>query len=128
MNRHKNLLLDTHTLLWVLNDAPQLSKAKPYIEQANNIYVSMASWWEISIKASLNKLPIDPQMIFIEAQQAGIKMLPIQIAHCQKLLSLATIHRDPFDRMLIAQSITESLPLLTHDETLASYTKLVTLF
>lgn len=43
MNRHKNLLLDTHTLLWVLNDAPQLSKAKPYIEQANNIYVSMAS-------------------------------------------------------------------------------------
>ena len=128
MNSYDNLLLDTHTLLWVLGDAPQLHKAKPYIEQAKNIYVSMASWWEISIKASLGKLPIDPQKTFLEAQQAGMKMLPIQIEHCQKLLDLPLVHRDPFDRMLIAQAITESIPILSHDETLSRYTKLVVLF
>lgn len=128
MNKYSSLLLDTHALLWVLNDAPQLSKAKPYIENTKNVYVSMASWWEISIKASLSKLPIDPQKTFLEAEQAGIKILPLQITHCQKLLDLPPIHRDPFDRMLIAQSITESLPLLTHDATLASYPELVILF
>ena len=123
-----SLLLDTHTLIWVLDDAPQLHKAKPYIAQAKHIYVSMASWWEVSIKASSGKLAIDPLQAFLAAQQAGILTLPIHITHCQTLLTLPSIHRDPFDRMLIAQSITESLPLLTHDATLASYTELVTLF
>ena len=124
----RDILLDTHTLLWVLQGSPQLQHAKPHIAHARAVYASMASWWEISIKATLGKLDVDPEKTWREAKLVGIHILPIEVVHCQKLLSLPMIHRDPFDRMLVAQALSEDLPLLTHDATVAQYSDKIILF
>ena len=124
----RDILLDTHTLIWVLQGSDQLQHAKLHIAKARTVYASMVSWWEISIKATLGKLDVDPEQSWREAKLAGIHILPIEIAHCQMLLTLPMIHRDPFDRMLVAQSLSEDLPLLTHDITVAQYSDKIILF
>ena len=124
----KAFLLDTHTFLWMASDDSQLKAAEKHLMTADRLYLSMASWWEIAIKINIGKSSYDYAELLTIAKRINLGFLAITPQHGQTLLTLPLIHRDPFDRMLIAQSITESLPLLTHDETLASYTELVTLF
>lgn len=119
------LLLDTHVLLWTLADDPHLSKAaRKRIESATEIYVSSASYWEIAIKAGLGKLPVSLVEIRAAAQHSGFNELPVNGEHAETLLTLPDHHKDPFDRMLVAQAICEPMRLLTSDAQVARYTEL----
>jgi PIN domain nuclease of toxin-antitoxin system len=115
-----NLLLDTHTLIWFLEGDSHLgSTAKRYIENANNInFVSMATFWEIAIKISLNKLelqmPLPPLKSLI--WENGMEILPITIEHTLLVSQLPFYHKDPFDRLLVAQTMSENMVLLRRDE------------
>lgn len=122
------VLLDTHVLLWTLADDHRLSKeARKIIEAATEIYVSTASYWEVAIKSGLGKLPVSLIEIRLAAQRSGFNELPISGEHTEALLTLADHHRDPFDRMLVAQAISEPMRLLTADAHVARYTELATL-
>lgn len=120
------VLLDTHVALWILRDAPELSaSARRSLTEAEAVYVSSVSLWEVVIKAALGKLDVDLDRLQAQWLAAGIRALPLSWAHTLALRALPPLHRDPFDRMLIAQAVSEPLHLLTHDAALASYTPLV---
>lgn len=117
-----NLLLDTHVLLWWLDDNPTLSaEARAAIsEPANIVFLSSAVIWEIRIKQSLGKLKVPKNFReVLEAQP--FKMLDITSEHAHKIISLADYHRDLFDRMLIAQTMVERFTLITRDENIMKY-------
>jgi PIN domain nuclease of toxin-antitoxin system len=121
------LLLDTHLVLWAMQDSKQLSPtARKHIRAAEANYVSAASLWEIAIKAALGKLSIDSDMLEEQLDVAGFQPLPITWRHTAQVRKLPMHHRDPFDRMLVAQAVSEPLRLLTHDEGLRAYSDLVT--
>lgn len=120
------LLLDTHTLLWFLTDDSNLSaRARGAIEDSANVArVSAASLWEIAIKFALVKLKLPAPYADIFPRQLetnGFGLLPITSAHCATLLTLPFHHRDPFDRLLLAQAKTEGMTLVTDDGQFASY-------
>lgn len=120
------LLLDTHTLLWWVFDDPRLSRvAHEAIRNPDaKCLVSHASAWELAIKASLGRLELTESVAtFVEAEVAlnGFVLLPVQLAHIAAVESLAFHHRDPFDRMLVAQALTEGVPLVSADEVLDNY-------
>jgi PIN domain nuclease of toxin-antitoxin system len=120
------LLLDTLTLLWLLEDNPRLSpSARSLIVSASEVYVSSATIWEISIKARLGKIRTDPEEVLVLMERAGLRELPVNGRHAVAIRSLPLVHRDPFDRMLVAQAMCESMRLLTADPQLAAYSKLV---
>lgn len=122
------LLLDTHVVLWAMQDSRSLSvTARSHLRKAEAVFVSAASLWEISIKADLGKLDVNVAHLEEMLAEAGFQQLPVSWSHALKLRSLPPLHRDPFDRMLVAQALCEPLRLLTHDETLTRYTDLVTL-
>lgn len=122
------LLLDTHLVLWAMQDATQLSaKARAQLQRADEVFVSAASLWEIAIKASLGKLEVDHGLLTDKLAEANFQELAITWEHSRKLRELPPLHRDPFDRMLIAQAMCEPLQLLTHDVALLEYSDLVTL-
>ena len=122
------LLLDTHLVLWSMQDDSNLSNSARYwLEQAEKVYVSSATLWEIAIKVALGKLQVDCAKLENRLVEAGFLPLPITWTHAGQVRQLPHFHRDPFDRMLIAQAISEPLRLLTHDITLAQYSELVTL-
>lgn len=121
-------LLDTHIALWWITYNSRLSaRAQRLIEDdENDVYLSVASIWEIGIKnARPNGLPDDILMSGEEAlaefQQAGLEILPIRPRHAAIAGDLPPHHGDPFDRMLVAQALSESLTLMTHDGALAKY-------
>jgi len=116
------LLLDTHTLLWWLDDNPTLSsKARKAISSEKNIiYVSSVSAWEIAIKKSLGKLEAPDNLLEVCAVNDFIE-LPITIKHALAVSELPKHHEDPFDRLLIAQSIIEQLTLVTRDGRIVEY-------
>ncbi len=119
-------LLDTHALLWWLFDEPKLSRnAREIIADPSNvILISSASAWEISTKHRLGKLPsakVLVQDIPSWVERAGFTELPVRIAHAQHAGSWPQIHRDPFDRMLAAQSALEDLPLVGCDPAFESF-------
>jgi PIN domain nuclease of toxin-antitoxin system len=121
-----NLLLDTHALLWFFWDDPQLSAtAKALIEDpANRKLVSRASCWEIAIKVSIGKLNLgEPSGTFLPREVARnlFEILPITLDHATAVESLPLHHRDPFDRLLIAQAMREGIPLVTADPVFDSY-------
>lgn len=121
-----NLLLDTHALLFFVNDDQLLSDtAKNAIEDnANEIYVSIVSAWEITIKSSLTKLQIPkPVEIFIpeQLQLNDFHLLPIKISHLGVVANFPFHHRDPFDRLLAAQSISENFSIISIDRKLDAY-------
>lgn len=121
------LLLDTHVLLWMMRDASELSaSARLMIENADRVFVSSVSIWEVAIKAAAGKLPLEPARLERQALAAGFEPLPITWTHALALHGLPNLHRDPFDRMLVAQAISEPLHLLTHDAALMAYSNLVT--
>lgn len=124
------VLLDTHIFLWSIKDDRRLSKeARLKILNATEVYVSSASIWEACIKIKLNKLDLDVDISnFVAAiAQSGFCELPITATHAAAILGLPDIHRDPFDRILIAQAISEPLTFLTMDSQLKEYSDLVCL-
>ncbi len=116
-----NILLDTHILLWFLTDDERLSnkQAKEIENQANKLFFSMASLWEIAIKTNLLKLEIPKPIDILVPKE--IEILDIRISHIISYQSLPFHHRDPFDRMLIAQSIYEDFHLMTDDSKFKEY-------
>jgi PIN domain nuclease of toxin-antitoxin system len=122
------LLIDTHLYLWWLQDSPKLSeKARQQIQDATEVYVSSASIWEATIKASIGKLSVDIDQLVAEISKSGFQELPITAAHAATVARLPEIHKDPFDRILIAQAMSEPLRFLTADGLLKSYSELVEL-
>ena len=120
------LLLDTHIFLWCIKDDIKLPKVtRSKISHGSEVYVSSASIWECAIKIKLKKLDGDIDKIVDAIADSGFLELPITAAHATFVSKLPDIHRDPFDRMLIAQAISEPLTFLTADEILSNYSKLV---
>lgn len=120
------LLIDTHIYLWWLQDNPKLSeKARQQIQDAAEVCVSSASIWEATIKASIGKLSVDIDQLVAEISKSGFQELPITAAHAATVARLPDIHKDPFDRMLIAQAMSEPFRFLTADVLLKSYSELV---
>lgn len=119
-------LLDTHTFLWFINDDPLLSPiAKRLIESPENaVYLSIASVWEMAIKVSLGKLEVpSPFTDFIDAQvqENSISILAIKTSHAGIVTNLPFHHRDPFDRLIIAQARSEGYTLISRDEIFDRY-------
>lgn len=116
-------LLDTHAFLWAVNGDPRLSPSVAALirHPDNASYVSVGSIWEIVIKVGIGKMPVlskDPDVL---ADEAGLRMLDIGIAHAKQVANLPHHHRDPFDRMLIAQAQVEGLILITDDWKIERY-------
>lgn len=120
-------LLDTHILLWWLTDDRRLSsKAKELIANPNNcVYVSAASMWEIAIKRALGRITIEFHDLEEAIKRNGFEQLAISFRHAAGISALPNYHRDPFDRMLIAQCIAEDARLLTNDSVMRSYGRMV---
>ena len=119
------LLLDTHLLLWAVGDSKRLPvEARALLEDpGNDVYFSAASIWEIAIKSSLRRkdFSVDMDVLRAALPQMGLTEQPVSAAHAAGVARLAAVHGDPFDRMLVAQSIAEPLTLLTNDAMLARY-------
>lgn len=117
------ILLDTHILLWALTVDRKLSAeaAKLLKDPNNEVLVSAASLWEISIKYALGRLSLSPLEITEAIRMTGFCPLPITFEHCTRLSALPPVHSDPFDRMLVAQSLSEPAMLVTHDRLLRDY-------
>ena len=116
------LLLDTHTFLWWMAASRAISTTArgAIADPANDVLISIASVWELTIKVTAGKLnfPADPEAII---RGEGFNILPISFAHLRQHHSLPFLHKDPFDRMLVAQAIVEATPLVTRDRQLAQY-------
>jgi PIN domain nuclease of toxin-antitoxin system len=116
-----NLLLDSHCLLWWLGGLPISDRADEAIaDLANDVYVSAASIWEIEIKSALGKLTIDGDLL-AEVETAGLALMPITASHGLAAARLPMHHRDPFDRMLIAQAQLEGCSIVSRDSQFADY-------
>lgn len=119
-------LLDTHTLLWFLQDDPQLPEkvGNEITNIENSCYVSIASLWEIAIKINLGKLTIKFPFVKFASYLADndIEVLQIGFDHLIQVATLDLHHRDPFDRIIIAQGLVENLTIITKDEHFPSYT------
>jgi len=121
-------LLDTHTFLWLINQlySSKLSETVNhlFLTQENQFYLSIASVWEIAIKVNLGKLdivqPIGP-FILEQLQENAIELLDIRFQHAIKVAELPFHHRDPFDRIIIAQSLVENIPILSKDKIFDAY-------
>jgi PIN domain nuclease of toxin-antitoxin system len=115
------LLLDTHILLWWLAENPKLSMAaRARIAEAEIVFVSAASVWEMAIKVSTGKLRA-PDDLEKQLQRHGFEQLPVSVNHALGVATLPRHHADPFDRMLVAQASLESLTLVTADSQLSAY-------
>ena len=118
-----NLLLDTHALLWWLADGPELpgSTRERIADTRNNVVVSAASTWEIVIKVRLGRLKLPLDAFHEQLATSHFTLLPITIEHTRAYAGLPRHHKDPFDRMLIAQALHEKLVFVTKDATVARY-------
>jgi PIN domain nuclease of toxin-antitoxin system len=121
-----NLLLDTHSFIWFVEDNPSLSShARTLIEEpTNDVFLSIANIWEMAIKVSLGKLDLSqPFDLFIPNQLLlnDITLLDITVSHTLRVATLPYHHRDPFDRLLIAQSLVEVMPLISIDSVFDAY-------
>ena len=118
-------LIDTHTFLWFIEDSPQLSAgAKNLLESDVDVLLSVASLWEIAIKVSIGKLSVpDAYERFIPQQVAAndIEVLPISVAHLSVVAALPFHHRDPFDRLIIAQGMAEKVEIVSGDGEFDAY-------
>ena len=123
-----HLLLDTHLFLWWLKNDRSLSvKARALITAAEEVYVSSASIWEAVIKVNLGKLQVDINVLASSIEAQGFCELPITAKHAALVSELTSYHRDPFDRILIAQALSEPLRFLTVDKQLKKYSELIEL-
>lgn len=114
------LLLDTHVLIWWDEGARLSREARTAIVDASQVYVSAVSGWEIAIKTALGRLR--PLRTVAEAiEESGFEELPIRLRHAAALATLPLRHRDPFDRMLLAQALVDGLTLVTRDTSFEAY-------
>jgi PIN domain nuclease of toxin-antitoxin system len=122
MTKSVQLLLDTHVLLWWLNDDPSLTEEHKRLiqDKRNACYVSAATVWEISIKSGLGKLRIAKEYLDVLRSQ-GFLELPVSWAHTSAVQQLPEHHRDPFDRLLVAQAAAEGMVLLSVDPLIRKY-------
>lgn len=122
------LLLDTHVFLWAVAGSSLLKPAaRRAIEAADQVYVSAASIWEITIKARLGKIEADPYELADAIEASGFIELAVRASHAAGVGRLPLHHNDPFDRLLVAQAVAEPLRLLTADVVLVQYSELVVL-
>ncbi len=120
------ILLDTHVFLWWLNDDEKLSaEGRAMIVSAVDVYVSSASIWEAAIKVGIGKLEVDVDQLVAQIKPNGFRELPITAMHAAMVKNLPGVHRDPFDRILVAQALVEPLRLVTCDAILKGYPALV---
>ncbi len=120
------ILVDTHAMLWWLRDDSRLSEQARRLFQdgRTNLLWSMVSSWELAVKVSIGKLYLDRPVhrLFADlVSEQGVEVVPITHEHCTLVAKLPLHHRDPFDRMLVAQAQSASVPLLTADRKLAAY-------
>ncbi len=115
-------LLDTHVILWWYQDSPQLEKRHRQViaDNENEIYVSAAAIWEIEVKRRNGKLDCPPDMME-RIKADGFKLLPIMAEHLVPLRTIPPIHNDPFDRIMVCQSIVEKIPLISYDPKVNAY-------
>ncbi|GAB3914116.1 type II toxin-antitoxin system VapC family toxin [Larkinella knui] len=120
-----NYLLDTHVLLWMLDDKDKLSKEaeSAITDRSNTLYVSTATFWELAVKKSSNKLTLDRSLLSImdTLAELDIRILPIKAIHVFPIETLKTYHRDPFDRIIIAQAMVEELTVISKDAAFPFY-------
>ncbi len=120
------ILIDTHALIWLLEDSPKLSERAraTFAERENALHVSIASYWEMCIKISIGKLRLrvgwEPALQQ-ELRRNGVRWLPLEPHHAEGVIALPWHHRDPFDRLLIAQARAEGMHVLTADEHFTAY-------
>lgn len=119
------LLLDTHTLIWWLNENPRLSAAAKSAISApsNTVHISVATAWELAIKVGLGKLPEANEILAkfeLALADEGFSLLAISVAHVRSAGSMQAPHRDPFDRLLAAQAIIEDMTLVSSDGKMAT--------
>ncbi len=120
------LILDTHIFLWSFYEPERLSlKAFEIIKSADEVFFSSASIWEIAIKVRLKKINADPQELFEQIEANDFYELPVLSKHALAVARLPMHHTDPFDRLLIAQAITEPMRLITADAQLVPYSEIV---
>ena len=117
------LLLDTHALLWALGEPEKLPTrvADAITNPRNAVFVSAVNTWELAIKAGLGRIDLPFADIQGTIEQAGFAELSVTIAHTLRVRDLPQHHRDPFDRLLVAQAVDESLTLVSGDRTIRSY-------
>jgi PIN domain nuclease of toxin-antitoxin system len=120
------LLIDTHVLLWLAGDAESLSKkvTSLILDDQSSLFLSFASIWEIQIKSQLGKLNLNrllPDLIEQQCEVNEIQLLEIKLEHIYGLKDLPNHHRDPFDRLLVAQSRVEEMPIVSIDNVLDAY-------
>lgn len=117
------LLLDTHALIWALVTPDRLPAAAHHAIQAaeNEVFASLASAWEISIKVALRRLDFDVGTLERALAASGLQQLGINLQHTARVATLPPHHRDPFDRMLVAQALCESMTLVSRDRELRHY-------
>jgi len=120
------VLLDTHIFYWLCYDQQKLpSAARATLDGAEAVYVSAVSFWEIAIKVRVGKLKADIPELLLSFEAANLLELPVLARHTPLVSILPLHHADPFDRLLIAQAMTEPMHLLTADPQLKQYTDLV---
>jgi PIN domain nuclease of toxin-antitoxin system len=120
------LLLDTHAFLWWVTDDDRLSERAGELiaDGANDVYFSAASAWEIAIKAGLGRIRLPDEAWTFTPQQLernAFQALPVHVAHAVAVIALPDAHRDPFDRILVAQAMSEGLTIVSADPELARY-------
>lgn len=120
------LLLDTHAFLWFVTNDPQLSATAQALiaDPTNDVYLSPASYWEIAIKVSIGKYPLTvPFETFFTTVILGndFEVLPVEVRHAARLATLPMHHKDPFDRMIVAQALVEGMPVVSADPALDPY-------
>ena len=118
------LLLDTHAFLWFMSDPSRLSeKVNTELENADVVYISVASFWEMAITSSLGKLKLPASIsdMMKDCEKLDFSVLPIRGSHLERLRELPRHHRDPFDRLLICQAQEEHLTMVTVDENIVKY-------
>ena len=115
------VLIDTHLLLWALASPSRLSATARQRIESSEVFASAASIWEISIKCALGKLQANPAEVLSGIEPAGFDHLHITGEHAAAVVNLPPLHKDPFDRLLVAQALVEKMILLTDDDTLGGY-------
>ena len=120
------LLLDSHTFIWMHEEAHKLSVKAAFeiLNPANQIFLSVASVWELQIKIGIGKFSFSDTLenvIFREQQTNNLQLLPVELSHALNLKNLPPHHKDPFDRLLISQAIVENMTLVSADANFAKY-------
>jgi PIN domain nuclease of toxin-antitoxin system len=120
------LLLDTHIFCWSFYEPQRISfETRELMNRAEEVFVSSASMWEVAIKVRLGKMDADPLELFDQIKANGFRELPVWSRHALLVAKLPMYHADPFDRLLIAQAISEPLHFVTVDAQLKQYSELV---